>query len=173
MTKCLISFFSCRTWAKHYTGKTTDRFRYKCNNYKMEAGKAESGDMENVKPKFLQSHFLRVAVSSCEYIVCFWSSSFRRALVADWSFSVFAMFVINNQNLAIVLFNCRSNEEIIFDKMSKRQKSKLVFFCLFYPFKWFVGLNDKKIRLKITIWLRRYLTCSRRDPDVAGTIFSK
>ena len=99
----------------------------------MEAGKAESGDMENVKHKFLQSHFLRVAVSSCEYIVCFWSSSFRRALVADWSFSVFAMYVINNQNLAIVLFNCRSNEEIIFDKdkMSKRQKSKLVFFVYF------------------------------------------
>ena len=97
----------------------------------MEAGKAESDDMENVKHKFLQSHFLRVAVSSCEYIVCFWSSSFRRALVADWSFSVFAMYVINNQNLAIVLFNCRSNEEIIFDKMSKRQKSKLVFFVYF------------------------------------------
>ena len=133
MTKCLISFFSFRTWAKHYTGKTTDRFRYRCNNYKLEAGKAESGDMENVKHKFLQSHFLRVAVSSCEYIVCFWSSSFRRALVADWSFSVFAMYVINNQNLAIVLFNCRSNEEIIFDKdkMSKRQKSKLVFFVYF------------------------------------------
>ena len=99
----------------------------------MEAGKAESGDMENVKHKFLQSHFLRVVVSSCEYIVCFWSSSFRRALVADWSFSVFAMYVINNQNLAIILFNCRSNEEIIFDKdkMSKRQKSKLVFFVYF------------------------------------------
>ena len=99
----------------------------------MEAGNAESDDMENVKHKFLQSHFLRVAVSSCEYIVCFWSSSFRRALVADWSFSVFAMYVINNQNLAIILFNCRSNEEIIFDKdkMSKRQKSKLVFFVYF------------------------------------------
>ena len=25
----------------------------------MEAGKAESGDMENVKDKFLQSHFLQ------------------------------------------------------------------------------------------------------------------
>ena len=50
---------SVRTWAKHYTGKTTDRFRYRCNNYKMEAGKAERGDMKNVKHKFLHSHFLQ------------------------------------------------------------------------------------------------------------------
>ena len=40
-------------------GKTTDRFRYRWNNYKMEARKAENGDMENVKQKFLQRHFLQ------------------------------------------------------------------------------------------------------------------
>ena len=40
-------------------GKTTDGFRYKWNSYKMEARKAENGDMENVKQKFLQSHFLQ------------------------------------------------------------------------------------------------------------------
>ena len=57
--KCLIYLFSCRTCGKQYTGKTTDRFRYRWNNYKMEARKAENGDMENVKQKFLQSHFLQ------------------------------------------------------------------------------------------------------------------
>ena len=44
---------------KQYTGKTTDYFRYKWNNYKMEARKAGKGDMENVKQKFLQTHFLQ------------------------------------------------------------------------------------------------------------------
>ena len=44
---------------KQYTGKTTDRFRYRRNNYKIEARKAENGNMENVKQKFLQSHFLQ------------------------------------------------------------------------------------------------------------------
>ena len=40
-------------------GKTTDRFRYRWNNYKMEVRKAEGGDMENFKQKFLQSRFLQ------------------------------------------------------------------------------------------------------------------
>ena len=56
--KCLIYLFNCRTCGKQYTGKTADHFRYRWNNYKMEARKADSGDMENVKQKFLQSHFL-------------------------------------------------------------------------------------------------------------------
>ena len=51
--RCLIYVFSCRTCGKQYTGKTTDCFRYKCNNYKMEARKPEIGDMENVKQKLL------------------------------------------------------------------------------------------------------------------------
>ena len=37
--------------------KTTDRFRYRQYNYKMEARKPENNDMENVKQKFLQSYF--------------------------------------------------------------------------------------------------------------------
>ena len=51
--------FSCRTCSKLYTGKTTDRFRYRWDNHKMEARKAENGDMENFKQKFLQYHFLQ------------------------------------------------------------------------------------------------------------------
>ena len=51
--------FSCRTCSKLYTGKTTDRFRYRWDNHKMEARKAENGDMENLKQKFLQYHFLQ------------------------------------------------------------------------------------------------------------------
>ena len=57
--KCLIYLFSCRTCGKQCMGKTTDRFRCRWNNYKMEARKTENGDMENVKQKFLQSHFLQ------------------------------------------------------------------------------------------------------------------
>ena len=34
-------------------GETTDGFTYMWINYKMEAIKAENGDMENVKQKFL------------------------------------------------------------------------------------------------------------------------
>ena len=40
-------------------GKTTDCFKYRWYNYKMEARKAENNDMENVKQKFLQSYFLQ------------------------------------------------------------------------------------------------------------------
>ena len=57
--KCLIYLFSCRTCGKKYTGKTTDRFRYRWNNYRMKSRKTESGYMENVKEKFLQSHFFQ------------------------------------------------------------------------------------------------------------------
>ena len=55
----MIYLLNCRTCGKQYTGKTADRFRYRWNSYKMEASKAASGDMENVKQKFLQSHFLQ------------------------------------------------------------------------------------------------------------------
>ena len=57
--KFLIYLFSCRTCGKQYRGEPTDRFRYRWNNYKMEARRAENGDMENVKQKSLQSHFLQ------------------------------------------------------------------------------------------------------------------
>ena len=56
--KCLIYLFNCTTCGKQYTGKTTDHLRSRWNNYKSEARKAESGNMENVNQKFLQSHFL-------------------------------------------------------------------------------------------------------------------
>ena len=143
---------------------------------------------------------MQVGVSSCECIACFWSSSFMRALLIDCSFSVFVWFlcynlsnylfwylknflkdwhVTNNSNVAkelyFIVFNCKSNEkEIIFDKdkMSKREKSKLVF-CLFGSLKWFVGLNNKKISLQLHTWLRRDLACSRRDPGIGAIISSK
>ena len=55
----IFSLFSCKTCGKQYTTKTPDRFRYRCNIYKMEAGKAESGDTEIVKQKFLQIYLLQ------------------------------------------------------------------------------------------------------------------
>ena len=50
---------NCKTCGKHYTCKTTDHFRSRWNNYKSEVRKFVSGNMENVKQKFLQSHFLQ------------------------------------------------------------------------------------------------------------------
>ena len=41
--------FTCKTCGKQNTGKTTDHFRNRQHNYKSEARKAESGNMENVK----------------------------------------------------------------------------------------------------------------------------
>ena len=53
----LIYLFNSRTCGKQYTGKTTNHFRSRWNKYKSEARKAESGNIENVKHKYLQSHF--------------------------------------------------------------------------------------------------------------------
>ena len=53
----MISTWTCRTCGKQYTGKTADRFRYSVNNYKMEARKAEKGDMETVKQVFTKPLF--------------------------------------------------------------------------------------------------------------------
>ena len=50
----LLSWKSC---GKQYLGNTTDHFRSRWNNYKGDVRKAESGNMEDVKQKFLQSHF--------------------------------------------------------------------------------------------------------------------
>ena len=44
---------------KQYAGKTNDHFGSRWNNYKSEAKKVESGNKENVKQKFLQSHYLQ------------------------------------------------------------------------------------------------------------------
>ena len=55
----MIYLFNCKTCGKQYTGKTNDHFTNRCNNYKSETRKAESGNMDNIKQKFLQSHFLQ------------------------------------------------------------------------------------------------------------------
>ena len=55
--KCLIYLWSCKSCSKQYVGNTANHFRSRWNNYKSR--KTESGDMENVKQKFLQSHILQ------------------------------------------------------------------------------------------------------------------
>ena len=60
LTKCLIYLFSCRTLDKHYTGKTIDHFRYRWNNCKMEARKAESADVEMLNTSFYKATFCKV-----------------------------------------------------------------------------------------------------------------
>ena len=57
--KCLIYLLSCKSYDKQYVRNTTDHFRSRWNNYNSDIRKAESGDMENVNQKFLQSHFLQ------------------------------------------------------------------------------------------------------------------
>ena len=57
--KCLIYLLTCKSYGKQYVGNATGHFRSRRKNYKSHVRKAESGDMENVKQKFLQSHFLR------------------------------------------------------------------------------------------------------------------
>ena len=57
--KCLTYLLSCKSCSKQYVGNTTDHFRSRWKNYKSDVRKAESGDMANVKLKFLQSQFLQ------------------------------------------------------------------------------------------------------------------
>ena len=40
-------------------GNTTDSFRYRWNNYKMEGGKAHENNMKKVRQSFLLSHVLQ------------------------------------------------------------------------------------------------------------------
>lgn len=56
---CLIYLFCCKACWKQYTGKTTERSRYRWNNHQVEARMAESGDWGNVKQKFLRSPCLQ------------------------------------------------------------------------------------------------------------------
>ena len=56
---CLVCLFGCGACGGRYAGKTADRFGCGWNNYKMDAGGPESGDMEGVGQEFLQSHFLQ------------------------------------------------------------------------------------------------------------------
>ena len=48
---------SCKSCGKQYECNTIDNFRNRWNKYKNDVRKAESGNMENVKQMFLQSHF--------------------------------------------------------------------------------------------------------------------
>ena len=57
--KCLIYLLSCKSCGKQDVGNTTDHFRSRWNNCKSDVKKAESGNIENVKQKFLQSCFLQ------------------------------------------------------------------------------------------------------------------
>ena len=59
LDKCLIQHLSCKSCGKQYVGNTTDHFRRRWNNYKSNVRKVESGDMKNVRQKFLQSYFLQ------------------------------------------------------------------------------------------------------------------
>ena len=55
----MIYRLSCKSCGKQDVVNTTDHFRIEWNNYKSDVRKAESGNMENVKQKFLQRHFLQ------------------------------------------------------------------------------------------------------------------
>ena len=58
-SKYLIYLLSCKACGKQYTDKTVDKFRSRWNNYKTDAGKAASGNIDNCKQQFLQNHFLQ------------------------------------------------------------------------------------------------------------------
>ena len=47
-----------KTCGKQYTGKTVETFRSRWNNYKKDARKAASCNIESCKQQFLQNHFL-------------------------------------------------------------------------------------------------------------------
>ena len=57
--KCLINRLNCKSCGKQDVGNTTGHFKSRWNNYKNDVRKTESGNMSNVKQKFLQSHFLQ------------------------------------------------------------------------------------------------------------------
>ena len=55
----LIYRLSCKSCGKQDVSNTTNHFRSRWNNCKSDVKKAESGNMENIKQKFYQSHFLQ------------------------------------------------------------------------------------------------------------------
>ena len=55
ISKCLICLFSCKVCGKQYVGSTTDKFRYRSNNYKNCQRKAERG--KDYMQKYLNDHF--------------------------------------------------------------------------------------------------------------------
>ena len=58
-SKCLIYMLSCKICGKQYTSKAVDKFRNRWNNYKTDARKAASGNIENCKQQFFKNHFLQ------------------------------------------------------------------------------------------------------------------
>ena len=55
----MIYLLSSKSCGKQYVGNTTDHFRSRWDNYKSDAGNAESGNMENVKQKVFEKSFLQ------------------------------------------------------------------------------------------------------------------
>ena len=55
-SKCLVYLLSCKVCGKQYVGSTTDKFRFRWNNYKNCQRKAERG--EDHMQKYLHDHFL-------------------------------------------------------------------------------------------------------------------
>ena len=55
-SKCLIYLFSCKVCGKQYVGSTTDKFRYRWNNYKNRQRNAERE--EDHMQEYLHDHFL-------------------------------------------------------------------------------------------------------------------
>ena len=60
ISKCLIYLFSCKVCGKEYVGSTTDKFRYRWNNYKNCQRKAERG--EDHMQKYLHDHFFLIKI---------------------------------------------------------------------------------------------------------------
>ena len=58
-SKCLIYLLSCKACGKQYTGKSVDKFTSRWNNYKTDARKAASDNIESCKQQFLQKYFLQ------------------------------------------------------------------------------------------------------------------
>ena len=50
---------SGKACGKEYTGKAVDKFKSRWNNYKTNARKAASGNIESRKQQFLENHFLQ------------------------------------------------------------------------------------------------------------------
>ena len=63
-SKCLIYLLTCKVCGIQYVGQTTDKFRYRWNNYKAEGRKAARG--EDLMQKFLHAHFLSEGHSGIE-----------------------------------------------------------------------------------------------------------
>ena len=60
--KYLICLLSCKIYGKQYTGKTVDKFRRRWNNYKTDARKAATGNIESYKQQSFQSYFCRMII---------------------------------------------------------------------------------------------------------------